>query len=80
MCSEKPRKWHRCINVLLFEYREAPQESTQFAPFELLYGHTVHGSMCVLKEVWTKELEQDKVKTSYQYVPDLRNTKDWNEH
>ncbi|GFO26428.1 gypsy retrotransposon integrase-like protein 1 [Plakobranchus ocellatus] len=41
LCSEQPRQWHRYINPLLFAYREVPQESTHFVPFELLYGRIV---------------------------------------
>ena len=40
--SEQPRQWHRYINPLLFAYREVPQESTGFSPFELLYGRVVY--------------------------------------
>lgn len=36
-------------------YWEAPQESTGFSPFELLYGHRVRGPLDVLREGWTKE-------------------------
>ena len=43
LCSEQPRQWHRYINPLLFTYREVPQESTGFSPFELLYGRAVRG-------------------------------------
>ena len=58
LCSEQPRQWHRYINPLLFAYREVPQESTGFSPFELLYGRAVRGPMFILKELWTKELEE----------------------
>ena len=68
LCSEQPRQWHRFINPLLFAYREAPQEATGFSPFELLYGRTVWGTVQILKELWTKETDVPKVKTSYQYV------------
>ena len=54
LCAEQPRQWHRFINALLFAYREVPQESTGFSPFELLYGWTVRGSMHILKELWTE--------------------------
>eukprot|EP00794_Sanderia_malayensis_P021282 gene21282-23353_t len=38
LCNEQPRQWPRYINAVLFAYREVPQESTGFSPFELLYG------------------------------------------
>ncbi|GFR93725.1 zinc finger protein [Elysia marginata] len=41
LCGEQPRQGHRYINPLVFAYREVPQESTHFAPFELLYERTV---------------------------------------
>ena len=72
LCSEQPRQWHRYINPLLFAYREVPQESTGFSPFELLYGRAVRGPMFILKELWTKELEKPEVKNSYKYVFELR--------
>ena len=68
LCSEQPRQWHCYINPLLFAYREVPQESTGFLPFELLYGKAVRGTMFILKELWMKELEEPKVKNSYQYL------------
>ena len=72
LCSEQPRQWHRYINPLLFAYREVPQESTGFSPFELLYGRAVRGPMTILKQLWTKEVEEPEVKNSYQYVFELR--------
>ena len=72
LCSEQPRQWHRFINSLLFAYREAPQEATRFSPFELLYGRTVRGPVQILKELWTKETDVLEVKTSYQYVLELK--------
>ncbi|GFO19357.1 gypsy retrotransposon integrase-like protein 1 [Plakobranchus ocellatus] len=72
LCSEQPRQWHRYINPLLFAYREVPQESMHFVPFELLYGRTVRGPMHILRELWTKEIEEPDVKSSYEYVLNLR--------
>ena len=71
LCSEQPRQWHRYINSLLFAYREVPQESTGFLPFELLYGRAVREPMFILKELWTKELEEPEVMNSYLYVFEL---------
>ena len=72
LCHEKPRQWHRIINPLLFAYREARQEATEFSPFELLYGRTVRGPVQILKELWSEEEEVPKVTTSYQFVLELR--------
>lgn len=36
-----------------------------------MFGRAVRGPMMVLKELWTKEV-QPEVKTSYQYVLDLK--------
>ncbi len=43
-----------------------------FSPFQLLYGRTVRGPLTILRELWTKELDQTEIKTTYQYVVDLR--------
>ena len=72
LCSEQPRQWHRYINPLLFAYREVPQESTGFSPFELLYGRAIRGPMVILKQLWMKEVDEPEVKNSYQYVFELR--------
>ncbi|XP_076449483.1 uncharacterized protein LOC143285918 [Babylonia areolata] len=72
LCLEKPKTWDRYLPAILFAYREVPQESTGFAPFELLYGRTVRGPVHVL-QLWTKEVEDEEVKTASQYVVDLRN-------
>ena len=72
LCDEEPRDWDRYINAMLFAYREVPQESTGFSPFELLYGRSVRGPMQILRNLWTKEQQTDDVRNSYQYVVDLR--------
>ena len=72
LCAEQPKQWDRYVNPLLFAYREVPQESTGFAPFELMYGRTIRGPMHILRELWTKEQQEPEVKSSYQYVVDLR--------
>ena len=72
LCESKPKDWDRYVNAALFAYREAPQESTGFAPFELLYGRTVRGPVQILKQLWTEEIKQPDVKSSYEYIIDLR--------
>ena len=73
MSNEQPKEWDRFIDPLLFAYREVPQESTGFSPFELLYGRTLRGPMSILRDLWTKEGIDNEVITTYQYVFDLRN-------
>lgn len=72
MCAEKPRDWDRFIAPLLFAYREVPQASLGFSPFELLYGRTVRGPMTILKELWSGETKTPDVRTTYEYILDLR--------
>ena len=36
------KDWDKLIPYILFAYREVPQESTGFFPFELLYGRDMH--------------------------------------
>ena len=55
LTSRNQKDWDELLPYLLFAYREVPQESTGFAPFELLYGRRVRGPLDVLKEVWTGE-------------------------
>ena len=74
LCNEKPRDWDRYIGPLLFAYRETPQSSTGFAPFELLYGRSVRGPMTILKELWTgNNSGNNETRTTYQYILELRN-------
>ena len=64
LCQEKPKQWHRLINPVLFAYKEVPQESTGFSPFQLLYGCSVRGPGMILKELRTKEVNIPEVKSS----------------
>jgi len=72
MCAECPREWDRYLPAILFAYREVPQASTGFSPFELLYGRTVRGPMQILQQIWT-ETQDDVTRNTYEYVFELRN-------
>ena len=67
LCQDQPKQWHTLINPV-FVYREVPQESTGFSPFQLLYGRSVRGPETILKGLRTKEVNIPEVKTSYEYV------------
>jgi hypothetical protein len=48
--SDNPQTWDRYIQPLLFAYREVPQVSTGFSPFELLFGYEDRGPLFLIKE------------------------------
>ncbi|XP_042149478.1 uncharacterized protein LOC120845798 [Ixodes scapularis] len=73
MCSERPKDWDRYLPALLFAYREVPQASLGFSPFELLYGRHVRGPLAILREVWTNVELDAELRTTYEHVLDLRN-------
>ena len=56
---EDGKDWDKLIPYVLFAYREVPQESTGFSPFELLYGRDVRGPLDVLKEEWEASPKSD---------------------
>ena len=72
MAAEKPSDWDRYIPALLFTYREVAQASLGFSPFELVYGRSVRGPMSVLRDIWADEDINKQMKTTYQYVLELR--------
>ena len=72
MCQERPKEWDRYLPAILFAYREVPQASTGFSPFELLYDRTIRGPMHVLKELWTQR-KTPEFRNTYQHIFDLRN-------
>ena len=73
LALEQPKRWDTFLPALLFAYREVPQSSTGFSPFEMLYGRKVKGPMQILREIWTQEEMTHEMKTSAEYVIDLRN-------
>ena len=49
---DNPTAWDRLLQCALFAYREVPQETTRFAPFELVYGSIPRGSLTLLRDTW----------------------------
>ena len=52
LVNKEGKNWDVLLPYVLFAYREVPQSSTGFSPFELLYGREVRGPFDVLKEEW----------------------------
>jgi len=48
------------------------QNSLGYSPFELLYGRTARGPISILRELMTNEKVEPEVKTTYEYVLDLK--------
>ena len=70
-CFDTEKDWDEGIHLLLFAVRESVQESLGFSPFELVFGHSVRGSLKHLKE---KFLSNDETPLNLlQYVSDFRN-------
>ena len=63
--SKEGKDWDWLLPYLLFAYREVPQASTGFSPFELLYGHQVHGPLDILKESWEASTKSSESVVSY---------------
>ena len=52
MIDEEGWDWDKLLPYILFAYREVPQSSTGFSPFEMVYGRDVRGPLDILKEGW----------------------------
>ena len=76
--DEDGRNWDKLVPYVLYAYREVPQASTGFSPFELLYGRDVRGPLDIIKEGWTgPEEKEDDVLSYVQRVNDrLEEAKD----
>lgn len=46
------KDWDHWLPYLMFAYREVPQASTGFSPFELLFGRPVKGPPDLLRDAW----------------------------
>jgi hypothetical protein len=69
--SKQPNIWDTYLLYLLFAYREVPQVSAGFSPFELLYGRKVKGPLVLVYDTWTEEYREDA--NLVKYVLDMRN-------
>ena len=50
--TAEENNWDQLLPFLLFAYREVPQASTGFSPFELMFGRRVRGPLDILREQW----------------------------
>ncbi|XP_037831815.1 uncharacterized protein LOC119617061 isoform X2 [Kryptolebias marmoratus] len=70
--NETGTDWDQWLPYLLFAYREVPQASTGFSPFELLYGYEVRGPLSLLRETWEGDKERSQAVNVVSYVVQMR--------
>lgn len=70
--TDKSDDWDQWLPYLLFAYREVPQTSTGFSPFELLYGREVRGPLMLLKDMWGGEQDCVSPTNIVDYVVQMR--------
>ncbi|MFZ2537708.1 MAG: reverse transcriptase domain-containing protein, partial [Oscillospiraceae bacterium] len=72
LCSERIQDWHLFIGPCLMAMRETVHSGMGVSSNQLVFGHCVKGPLQILKQLMSKENIETEVKTTYQYVLDLR--------
>ncbi|XP_061495907.1 uncharacterized protein LOC133390739 [Rhineura floridana] len=70
--QDHPQDWDERLGCFLFAYREVPQESTGFSPFELMFTRKVRGPLELLKNSWEGTLGEYKTSV-VDFVLEFRN-------
>ena len=68
--TKEGKDWDRLLPYVLFAYREVPQASIGFSPFELLYGRAVRGPLDILRETW--EVSEKSSESVISHVLNMR--------
>ena len=75
LSTDQPKVWDRLLPGVLFAYREVPQSTTGFSPFQMVYGIKPRGPVSLLRDLWLQPSVLDsnlEAKTHFQYVLDLK--------
>ena len=56
---DAPKTWDKVLPYILFAYREVPEVSSGFSPFELIYGWPVRGPLSLVKDSWLDNQSDD---------------------
>lgn len=70
--QQKTLDWDVCLPYVLFAYREVPQETTGYSPFDLLYTWPVRGPLSVLYEMWDKPEDKTLTPSVLEFVLQAR--------
>ena len=65
LVGDEGKDWDQLLPYLLFAYREVPQASTGFSPFELVYGQQVRGPLDIIKESWEADKRSNESVVSH---------------
>ena len=68
----RPEEWDLYLPAALFAYREVPQASLGYSPYEVIFGSQPRGPLELLRQNWTKEEVEEEARTVSKYVQDLR--------
>ena len=67
LTAENPETWDEMLPAVLFAYREVPNQTTGYSPFELMYGREVRGLADVIADRWTGDDDRTR---EYLFVHD----------
>lgn len=70
--ADTGRDWDQWLPFMLFAYREVPQASTGFSPFELLYGWEVQGPLDLLLKTWEAPATEASDRSVVRFVIEMR--------
>ena len=69
---DNPSSWDRLLKCALFAYREVPQETTGFNPFEMVYDSIPRGPLSLHRDVWLLSDSGVQCQSTYEYVSELK--------
>ncbi|BFZ05447.1 hypothetical protein BsWGS_08486 [Bradybaena similaris] len=70
--DENPSTWDTLLPAILFAYREVPQKSTGYSPFELVYGANPRGPLTIYKELLIGKINDEQNLSNAELVTNLR--------
>ena len=64
IAKDDATEWDCWLPYLIFAYREVPNESIGFSPFELLFGRHGRSPLDILRESWEAESKSSEIVVS----------------
>ena len=72
LSSDNPASWDKLLQCALFAYREVPQETTGFSPFEMVFGSAPRGPLSLLRDTWLTPNVSENSQPAFEFVDKLR--------